>query len=208
MAFHEVRFPVKISFGSSGGPMRKTDIVELASGDEERNSPWLNSKHKFNAAYGIRSMNQVYQLKEFFEARHGKLNGFRYKDWSDYKSCAPDDTATALDQIIGTGDNSETDFQLVKAYTSGSQTYTRTIIKPVSGTVLISVNNTPMLSGWTVSTTTGIVTFDTAPAGSATIRAGFEFDVPVRFDTDELIINLAEWRSGQIPDIPIVEVRR
>lgn len=207
MAFHEVRFPVKISFGSTGGPERKTDIVELASGFEERNSPWANSRHRYNIAYGIRSMNQIHQVKAFFEARHGQLHGFRYKDWADYKSVEPDDSISATDQIIGTGDGDATQFQLRKGYTSGSQTYYRPIKKPVSGTTVVSVNGTPLVSGWSVNVNTGIITFSSAPASGAVIRAGFEFDVPVRFNTDYLSINLSEWRSGQISDIPVVEIR-
>src|SRR5690606_33911600 len=127
MAFHDVRFPVKISFGSSGGPERKTDIVEMSTGAEERNSPWLHSRRRYNVAYGIRSMNQIHDVLAFFEARHGMLNSFRYKDWADYKSCGPDDTISPTDQVLGTGDGTEDKFQLVKRYTSGSQTYVRPI---------------------------------------------------------------------------------
>lgn len=224
-AFHEVRFPVKISFGSSGGPGRKTDIVELSSGYEERNSPWLYSKHTFNVAYGIRSMNQIYLVKSFWEARHGQLYGFRYKDWSDYKSCAPDDVITPTDQIIGTGDGVTASFQLKKVYTSGLHTYTRLIRKPVAGTVRIAVNGVELDEGWTIDTTTGIITFDNnsfnndfnndfagnnvdwVPDVGDAVTAGFEFDVPVRFDSEELTINLAEWRAGQISDIPLKEIR-
>lgn len=207
MAFHDVRFPVKISFGSSGGPERKTDIVEMSTGAEERNSPWLHSRRRYNVAYGIRSMNQIHDVLAFFEARHGMLHSFRYKDWADYKSCGPDDTISPTDQVLGTGDGTEDKFQLVKRYTSGSQTYVRPITKPVNGTVVVSLDGVNQPSGWNYDLGTGIVTFDSPPGNGVVVRAGFEFDVPVRFDTDYLAINLAEWRAGQITDIPLIEVR-
>lgn len=207
MTFHEVRFPTKISFGSSGGPERKTDIVELSSGFEERNTPWADSRRRYNVAYGIKTMNQMHELIAFFEARKGRLYGFRYKDWTDYKSCAPDDAVDPDDQIIGTGDGTETAFQCVKTYTSGSETYQRTIKKLVTGTVRVSLNGVEQLSGWSANTNTGVITFTSAPGAGVIVRAGFEFDVPVRFDTDQLSINLAEWRNGQAADIPLVELK-
>lgn len=207
MSFHEVRFPTKISFGSTGGPGRRTDIAELASGFEERNTAWSRSRHRYDVAYGIKSMNALHEVIAFFEARRGKLYGFRYKDWSDYKSCPPDNAVTPLDQVIGTGTGTATTFQLVKAYTSGGQTYTREINKPVSGTVRIAVNDVELTSGWSINTATGVVTFTSAPANGHSIKAGFEFDVPVRFDADDLMIDLSEFRLGSVSSIPLVEVR-
>lgn len=211
MAFHNVRFPVKISFGSAGGPERKTDIVEMSTGAEERNSPWLHSRHRYNVAYGIRSMNQIHDVLAFFEARHGQLNSFRYKDWADYRSGLPDETDTSPtgpgSTHVGVGNGVKTEFQLSKRYTSGNQNYDRPITKPVSGTTRIAVNGSEMTSGWSMNTATGIITFSSAPANGHAIRASFQFDVPVRFDTDYLAINLSEWRAGQITDIPLIEVR-
>ena len=206
--FHEVRFPDDISRGARGGPERRTQIVELASGDEERNASWANSRRRYDAAYGIRRADDLAALVAFFEARNGRLHGFRWKDWADFKSCLPSGTPAATDQTIGTGDGATTDFQLVKVYSSGSQSWTRTIAKPVSGTVLVAIDGTEATTGWSVDTTTGIVSFTTAPAAGAAITAGFEFDVPVRFDTDTLDVTLDLERLGSITSIPLIEVRR
>jgi uncharacterized protein (TIGR02217 family) len=64
------------------------------------------------------------------------------------------------------------------------------------------------MSGWALDTTTGMVTFTTAPANGVIIRAGFEFDVPVRFDTDTLDVTLDIERLGSITSIPLLEIRR
>ena len=208
MAFSEVRFPDNISRNARGGPERRTQIVELASGDEERNASWANSRRRYDAAYGIRRADDLAAVVAFFEARNGRLYGFRWKDWADYKSCLPSQTPAATDQTIGTGDGTTTAFQLVKTYSSGSQSWTRTIAKPVAGTVTVAVGGTVQSSGWSVDTTTGLITFTTAPANGSAITAGFEFDVPVRFDTDQLDVTLDIERLGSITSIPLIEVRR
>ena len=163
MAFHEVRFPDNISRGARGGPERRTQIVELASGDEERNASWANSRRRYDVAYGIRRADDLAAVVAFFEARNGRLHGFRFKDWGDHKSCLPSGTPTPTDQAIGTGDGTTTTFQLVKLYTSGAQSWTRAIAKPVAGTVRIALGGVEQPSGWSVDTTTGVVTFGTAP---------------------------------------------
>ncbi len=208
MAFHEIRFPDNISRGARGGPERRTQIVELASGDEERNASWANSRRRYDAAYGIRRADDLAVVVAFFEARNGRLYGFRWKDWGDYKSCLPSGTPAETDQVIGTGDGTATAFQLVKAYTSGAQTWMRIITKPVAGTVSVALDGTVQASGWSVDTTTGLVTFTTAPANGTAITAGFEFDVPVRFDTDQLDVTYDIERLGSITSIPLIEVRR
>ena len=208
MAFHEVRFPDNISRGARGGPERRTQIVELASGDEERNASWANSRRRYDAAYGIRRADDLAAVVAFFEARNGRLYGFRWKDWGDYKSCLPSGTPAPTDQAIGSGDGVITVFQLVKAYTSGAQTWDRTITKPVVGTVTVALDGIEQANGWSVDTTTGQITFATAPADSVVISAGFEFDVPVRFDTDMLDVTHDIERLGSITSIPLIEVRR
>ena len=208
MAFHEVRFPDNISRGARGGPERRTQIVELASGDEERNASWANSRRRYDVSYGIRRADDLDAVVQFFEARNARLHGFRFKDWGDYKSGKPSQAPAATDQVIGTGDGSQTGFQLVKRYTSGSQTWVRAITKPVAGKVSIALDGTPQAAGWTIDTTTGIVTFGTAPANGVAIRAGFEFDVPVRFDSDTLDVILDIERIGSITSISLIEIRR
>jgi uncharacterized protein (TIGR02217 family) len=208
MAFHEVRFPDNISRGARGGPERRTQIVELASGDEERNASWANSRRRYDVAYGIRRADDLAAVVAFFEARNGRLHGFRFKDWADHRSCLPSQAVAPTDQIIGTGDSTTTAFQLVKRYASGAQSWTRAIAKPVAGSVRVALDGTEQTNGWFVNTTTGVVTFDTAPAEGVTITAGFEFDVPVRFDTDALDVTLDLERLGSITSIPLLEIRR
>ncbi|QXN71886.1 minor tail protein [Rhodobacter phage RcOceanus] len=208
MAFDEIQFPTNISRGARGGPRRKTQIAALASGDEERNASWLNSRRQYDVAYGVRRADDLAAVVAFFEARNGMLYGFRFKDWADYKSCAPTATPAATDQNLGTGNAVQTTFQLRKAYTSGARTYHRSITKPVAGTVLVALNGVPQGAGWTVNTTTGIVTFAAPPGAGVVVAAGFEFDVPVRFDTDMLDVTLDFERLGSIASIPLIEVRK
>ena len=206
MAFDDIRFPTHVSRGASGGPERRTDIVMTASGAEERNSRWADSRRRYNAGFGVKSLDDIHQLVRFFEERRGRLHGFRWKDHADYKSCAPQGQVSALDQPIGIGDGTTKAFQLVKRYGSGLRDYVRTISKPAAGTVVVAVAGTPV-TGFTLDVLTGVVTLTAAPAAGAAVTAGFEFDVPVRFDTDMLKINLAQFQAGDIPDIPIVEIR-
>lgn len=208
MAFHETRFPDNISRGARGGPERRTQIVELASGDEERNASWADSRRRYDVAYGIRKADDLAAVIAFFEARGGRLYGFRFKDWSDYKSALPSVAISCTDQSLGTGTGAATQFQLVKRYTSGAQTWTRTITKPVAGTVLVALNGVAQPSGWTVNTTTGIITFTVAPGIGIAVTAGFEFDVPVRFDSEAMDVTLDFERLGSITSIPLIEVRR
>ena len=205
--FHEVRFPTAIAFDSTGGPERKTEIVILGSGFEERNATWANSRRKYDVGYGVKSLDDIHAVLAFFEARKARLYGFRFKDFADFKSCAPLQTTTATDQAIGAGDGTTTAFQLVKTYLSGAASWSRTIAKPVGGTVKVAVAGVVRTGGWSVDTTNGIVTFAAAPASGAAITAGFEFDVPVRFDSDSLSINYANFQLGEIPSISIVELR-
>lgn len=209
MSFHEVRFPAALSVGSSGGPERRTEIVTLNNGFEERNTPWAHSRRRYDAGLGVRSLDDLAEVVAFFEARRGQLYGFRWKDWADHKSCAPSATPSALDQVIGTGDGSERVFPLSKAYASGPQTYRRPVVKPVSGTVRVAVGGVPLAAGagYSVETATGVVTLAVAPAAGHQVTAGFEFDVPVRFDTDRIVTSYAGFAAGEIPSIPVVEVR-
>lgn len=207
MAFHEVSFPEDIAYGSAGGPVRRTDIIVLDSGFEERNTSWASSRHKYNVSYGVKTYDLLHTLKEFWEARKGPLFGFRFKDFSDFRSVGPQTAISDTDQVIGLGDDSNTTFQLIKTYNSGGFTSLRTINKPISGTTIISLDDVPQGSGFTIDTTTGIVTFDVAPSNFSIIKAGYEFEVPVRFAADEITINLAAFEHGNIDDILLLELR-
>ncbi len=209
MSFHEVRFPASLSFGSIGGPERRTDVVTLANGFEERNTPWAHSRRRYDAGLGMRSLDDVETLIAFFEARRGQMFAFRWKDWSDYKSGPSGEEVTYQDQDIALGDGVETVFPLVKTYRSGAFTYARPITKPVPGTVRIGVEQDEMQEGvdYTVDETSGLVTFERPPGQDMAVTAGFEFDVPVRFDTDRIQTSVASFQAGDAPNVPVVEVR-
>lgn len=211
MSFHDVRFPTAISRGAHGGPERRTDIVVLGSGHEQRNSRWADSRRVYNAGYGVRSLDDLHAVIGFFEERRGRLHGFRWRDHADWKSCAPEAAPAALDQRIGTGDGATAVFQLTKTYGALFQPYTRVIAKPAAGSVLVAVAGVLKTEGtdFTLDHTTGRVAFPSGkiPGSGAAVTAGFEFDVPVRFDTDKLEVNLQGFRHGAIPSIAIVEVR-
>ncbi len=209
MNFHEVRFPASLSFGSVGGPERRTDVVTLANGFEERNTPWAHSRRRYDAGVGMRSLDDVETLVSFFEARRGQMYGFRWKDWSDFKSGRATAETAYDDQVIAVADGSTTDFQLIKTYRSGEFSYARPIVKPVAGTVQIGIEQDEMREAvdFSVDTATGDVRFEMAPAENMVITAGFEFDVPVRFDTDRIQTSVASFQAGDVPNVPIVEVR-
>ncbi len=209
MAFHDIRFPASLSFGAAGGPERRTEIVTLANGFEERNTPWAHSRRRYDAGLGLRRPDDLEQVLAFFEARRGQLHAFRWKDWADWRSCRPSQAIEAFDQRIGVGDGVTRVFQLSKRYRSGDDSYLRPIAKPVAGTVLVAIADDPKVEGqeFSVDPATGLVTFTAAPDIGAVITAGFEFDVPVRFDTDRIVISMASFKAGEIPSIPVVEVR-
>jgi uncharacterized protein (TIGR02217 family) len=207
--FHEVRFPLRLALGATGGPVRRTDIVNLSNGRESRNQRWRDSRRSYDAGSGVKSAADLYAVMEFFEARGGQLHGFRFRDPIDWKSCGPGDLPTPADQRIGTGDGETAAFPLVKTYGDGHGSWIRRISKPVAGNVTVSVNGEAQpADAFVVDTATGIVTFvpGQVPAVGAEIRAGFEFDVPVRFDIDRIEVDLAHFNAGRIPSIPLTEV--
>ena len=209
MSFHEIRFPVGLSFGSLGGPERRTDVVTLANGFEERNTPWAHSRRRYDAGLGLRSLDDVETLIAFFEARRGQLHGFRWKDWSDYRSCRPSQKVSPFDQTVGRGDGVTTVFGLVKTYRSGEQTYERPIGKPVAGTVQVALAGDPKIAAleFDVDAASGRISFSSAPDIGVLITAGFEFDVAVRFDTDRLQTSVGAFQAGEVPNVPVIEVR-
>jgi uncharacterized protein (TIGR02217 family) len=208
--FHEVRFPLDIARGSRGGPERRTDVVRLASGREERNSRWAHARRSYNAGTGIKSMAALSAVIAFFEERRGKLYGFRWRDPLDHSSAAFGQNVTPLDQVIAIGDGITRSFQLSKTYGSTHAPYVRPITKPVAGTVRVAVAGTEktMPSEVSIDAATGLMTFAAGhtPASGASITAGFMFDVPVRFDTDTLNVDLSAFTAGEIPSIPLIEI--
>ena len=210
-ALHEVLFPLDIALKSAGGPERKTEIVAVGSGREERNARWAHSRRRYDAGYGVKTFEALSAVVAFFEERRGALHGFRWRDRLDHSSAAPGAAVTPLDQVIGTGDGTTANFQLAKTYGSLYAPYQRPIEKPVAGSVRVAVAGTEVTEGvaFTCDLTTGVVTFLAGhiPSADASVRAGFLFDVPVRFDTDYLEVDLSAFAAGAIPKIPLVEIK-
>lgn len=210
LSFHEVVFPLPIALQGRGGPRRKTDIVTTGSGREERNAKWAQSRRFYDAGSGVKTLADLAQLIAFFEERRGRLYGFRWRDRMDDRSCSPGMTPASSDQMIGTGDGATRIFQLVKIYGGEFAPYRRVIRKPVKGSITIAINGTLLKEGvgYNCDTTTGLVTFNTnaIPSFGSKITAGYRFDVPVRFDTDELSIDLSAFIAGEVPSIPLVEI--
>lgn len=208
--FHEVRFPAGIARGARGGPERLTQVVTLASGREVRNSRWAHSRRRYDAGFGIRTLDALAEVVAFFEERRGRLYGFRWRDRLDWKSCAPSASPAASDQQIGIGDGATRIFQLCKLYGGLHAPYVRRITKPVAGTVLIAVDGVAKPQPAVVSCdhASGLITFAVghAPPAGSVVSAGFAFDTPVRFDTDAIEVDLSAFEAGDIPRIPIVEI--
>lgn len=209
MNFHEVQFPPDLSFGALGGPQRRVDVVALANGYEERNTPWAHSRRVYDAGLGMRSIDDVQALTGFFEARYGQMYGFRWKDWADFKSCRASVDIAFEDQSLGYGDGVRMEFQLAKTYVSGDHNYVRPITKPVRGTVQVGIEQDRLQEGvdFDLDSTTGMIRFAHPPDPDMQVSAGFEFDVPVRFDTDRILVSVASFQAGQVPNVPVIEVR-
>lgn len=211
MVMHDVRFPPRLSRGATGGPERRTDIVVLGSGREERNTRWADSRRRYNAGTGARTLDDLYEMTAFFEARGGQLNAFRWKDLADYKSSRPSQPITQLDQFVGRADGVETVFPLRKRYGDGASEYWRDIRLPVVSSLRVAVDGVEVIIPEAVAFDPSVFalrfTPQAIPPAGSTITAGFEFDVPVRFDTDRLEISVSSFQHGVIPSIPVVEVR-
>ncbi len=209
-SFHDVRFPVAISFGATGGPERRNEIVQMTSGRERRNARFAHSRRRYDAGTGLRSIDDLHDVLAFFEARRGSLHAFRFRDPFDMKSCRPAENVGPLDQELGIGDGTRTRFALVKNYGEGEDLYARAIARPVAETVRVAVNGFEQTAtgDFTIDAVTGEVVFEAGsiPPADANVSAGFEFDVPVRFDIEHLSVSLSSFRAGQIPSIPLVEV--
>lgn len=208
-SFHDVLFPLAVSFGATGGPERRNEIVTLTSGREKRNARFAHSRRHYDAGTGLRSLEDLHEVLAFFEARRGSLHAFRFRDPFDMKSCASGATPGPLDQMLGTGDGSTRRFGLVKTYGSGPDAYQRPIFKPAAGSLRVAAGGADAAGDFGFDAETGEVVFSDgkAPAGGQAVTAGYEFDVPVRFDTDRLSISLRAFKAGQIPSIPLIEVQ-
>lgn len=208
MAFHEVRLPARLAFGSTGGVERRTEIVTLGSGFERRSSPWAQGRRRYLIGANLRSLDDMAALTAFFEARLGRLYGFRFRDFADFKSCAPGAEVTPFDQPLGVGDGVRTSFELVKRYGELETGADRRIHKPVPATVRIALDAAELdPADFDVDLSTGLVSFQSPPAAGVAVAAGFEFDVPVRFDADRIDVTLESFAAGRMATVPLIEVR-
>jgi uncharacterized protein (TIGR02217 family) len=210
-SFHDVRFPLAVSFGATGGPERLNEIVSLTSGREKRNARFSQSRRHYDAGTGVRSLTDLHDVLAFFEARRGSLHAFRFRDPFEMKSCRPEGTVSAADQALGTGDGTRMRFALTKTYGEGEDAYQRLIARPVIETLRVAVDGVEKVTpdDWSFDFATGEVVFESEsiPGAGEEVTAGYEFDVPVRFDTERISVSLTAFKAGQIPSIPLIEVR-
>lgn len=208
MSFHEARLPARLAFGSTGGVERRTEIVTLGSGHERRSTPWAEGRRRYLIGANLRSLADMAALTAFFEARRGRLYGFRFRDFADWQSCAPGGTVAATDQEIGAGDGETTSFQLVKRYGEGAEAVVRRIAKPVEGSVRVAVDGVELATeDFAVDPASGMVVLAAAPGTGAAVTAGFAFDTPVRFDADRIEATLESFDAGRMAAVPLIEIR-
>jgi uncharacterized protein (TIGR02217 family) len=188
MSFLETpRFPDNVAFGASGGPGYLTDVVVVNSGAESRNQNWTQARASYEVSHAARLPAEYVPLRDFFRAVKGRTHGFRFKDPLDYST---DVASGVLGSGVGTGLPT---YQLGKRYAAGSLDETRTISKPVSGTVAVYRNAVLATAGggagqYALSTTTGIVTFVADATGTiASITVG-----------SPTIINVSSALSGAV----------
>lgn len=206
-AFHEVTLPLAFALGASGGPERRVDIVALGSGREVRNTPWAHGRRRYDVGGAVRTLDELQQLIAFFEARRGRLHGFRFRDPFDFKSCVASAASAPTDQVLGVGDGVKTQFALVKTYGDSASAYARPIAKPVTGAVRVALAGVEQAqSAFSVDAASGLITFATPPANGAAVTAGFLFDTPVRFDVERLDLALDGFGAGRALSVPLVEI--
>jgi len=203
-AFHEGRLPLTLAVGVRGGPERRTEIVTLGSGREERNTSWAHGRRRYDIGGALTTLDDVHALIAFFEARRGRWQAFRFRDPFDWKSCPPQQEITPLDQYLGEGDGETTAFQLMKLHGVGDDAYLRPIRKPVAASVRVAIDGAES-DAFSVDEATGVVDFATPPAPGAALTTGFLFDTPVRFDTDRLQATREALEAGRI-SAPLIEV--
>ena len=199
MAFDNVRFPENISYGSSGGPEYSTDIIVMSSGHEQRNINWSQARAKYNITHGVKTQEQLDELIAFFRARKGRARGFKFKDWSDYR---------AVNELIAIGNGIQHEFQLKKSYSSGQRSEVREIRKPVEGTVYVYLNGKLQKNNkYKIDYNNGVILLPQPLKKGDKLEASFEFDVPVRFDTDRLSASLDSYGLHSWKEISLIEIR-
>lgn len=199
--------PLPFALGASGALERRVDIVTLGSGRESRNTPWAHGRRRYDIGGAVRTLDDLHALIAFFEARRGKLHGFRFRDPFDHRSCAPGAAIGATDQTLGVGDGEQDTFALVKSYGDGDAAYIRPIAKPVAGSVRVSIGGEELgADAFAVDADAGLVTLAAPAASGAQVAAGFAFDTPVRFDADRLELTVEAFGAGRAVSVPLIEI--
>lgn len=204
-AFDDVLYPFPLGKSASASPEFSTNVITLASGHERRNSLWSDARVHFDVGLGIRSEEELSKLVAFFRARRGAARGFRFTDPFDFSSNAMTLEPTPFDQLIGIGDGVRSDFQLVKSYGDGPEPQIREITRPRPDSVTVSIDGV-VSSDWSIDGK-GRINLAVAPQQGQEIRAGFLFDVPVRFAEDRIDVSAVKFSAGEAPSIPLVEIR-
>lgn len=210
MAHLDRQFPQDVAQGAQGIARRRDEIVTLASGREEINQRWQHARRSWLAGLAIRTADDMAAVLDLWEEAQGRRHSFRFQDWLDYKSCAPSQTPAPTDQPLGVGDGAAAEFKVAKTYGSALP-YIRPIALPRPASLRLALDGVETASGWSLSATGGVVTFDTPPAAGVEVRAGFLFDVPVRFEEDSILAEWTYFRPGgdgvaQAPDVSLIEV--
>ena len=205
-AFDDVPFPLPLGLDAAVAPEFSTSVTITASGHERRNALWADARLRFDVGPGVRSEADLGTLIAFFRARRGQARGFRLRDPADFSSHGMTGTPASGDQLLGIGDGLKASFALVKRYGEGSEAQVRPITRPVGASIRIALGTTEVLTGWTLEAG-GTIRFAIAPPTGTQIRAGFLFDVPVRFAEDRLDISGAGIAAGEAPSVPLLEIR-
>ncbi|MGQ3064374.1 MAG: DUF2460 domain-containing protein [Sphingopyxis sp.] len=204
-AFDAVDFPLAIGREAMVATEFSTQIVSSPSGHEQRATEWAEARMRYDAGPGIRSEADVRALADFFRARRGAARAFRFRDPFDSSSAADGGLPTAVDQMLGVGDGARRQFALVKRYGAGDAEQVRSVRMPVEGSVRVSVDGLETAAFLVMDE--GEILLDVAPAVGVAVRAGYLFDVPVRFAEDRLEVSRATFLAGEMASVPLVEVR-
>lgn len=203
-------FPRDVAAGCTVTAETRGEVVELASGAEERNQRWSRFRRDIDASLGIRSADDLAAVVALFHEAGGRARSFRFQDWGDHRSCAPSAAITPTDQPLGAGDGSRVDFQVAKTYGAGGFAVVRPILLPRLVGFRVALDGVEALAGWSLSTLGGVLTFDTAPGAGVAVSAGFAFDIPARFNADRLAVDYRFFTDpdglGSLPDIALREV--
>lgn len=202
-AFRDVNFPIELGASAWVEPRFSTSIATGASGFEFRNVNWEQARLRFDVAPGVRSITDLQNLLSFFRSMRGNAVAFRFRDEMDYSSSGMSSEPGAADIQLGIGDGATTRYPLIKTYGEGEE---RRITQPIASSVRVSIGGEELGNGWTLSAL-GVIEFADPPETGAIVAAGFLFDVPVRFEDEQIRVSRKTYLAGESFSIPLIEVR-